>query len=112
MYSQIILVCYTLVVFLAENILSTNLKIHFSRWGVEHYGILSVMNHSSLIYHLKLTSYIQIKNQKIKTLNVSSVMQNSPKMNEEKFGLSISAVLAHLDCTAAQNAEYMCDFYK
>ena len=28
------------------------------------------------------------KVQKIKTLNVSSVMENSPKMNEEKIGLS------------------------
>ena len=32
-------------------------------------------------------------NQKIKTLNVSSVMENSPKMNDEKFGLNVSAVL-------------------
>ena len=34
-----------------------------------------------------------IKNQKIKTLNVSSVMENSPQMNKEKFGLNVSAIL-------------------
>ena len=32
-------------------------------------------------------------NQKTKTLNASSVMENSPKMNEEKFGISVSADL-------------------
>ena len=29
----------------------------------------------------------------MKTLNVSSVIENSPNMNEEKFGLSVSAFL-------------------
>ena len=45
------------------------------------------------MYHLKLTSCIPLKNQKIKTLNVSYIMENSPMMNEEKFGLVVSAVL-------------------
>ena len=42
---------------------------------------------------LKLTSCIQLKDQKIKTLNVFIVMENSPKMNKDKFGLSVSAGL-------------------
>ena len=78
--------------FLAENNLSINVKVHFSRWRVRHYGILPVRNRSILMYYLKLTSCIKLKNQKIKTLNVSSVMENYLKMNEEKFGLSVSAV--------------------
>ena len=41
-----ILVCYTSVVFLVENILSINLKVHFPRWRVGYYGILPVMNRS------------------------------------------------------------------
>ena len=43
--------------------------------------------------YLKSTPCIQLKNQKIKVLNVSSVIENSPKIKEEKFGLSVSAVL-------------------
>ena len=93
MYIQIIVVCYTLIVFLAENILSINLKVHFSRWHVGHYGILALINRSILMYYLKLASCIQLKNQKIKVLNVSSPMESSPKMNKEKFGLSASDVL-------------------
>ena len=79
--------------FLAENILSINLKIHFLQWRVGHYGTLPLMNRSILMYYLKLTSYIQLKNQKIKTLNVSSVMENSPKMKEDKYGLSVLAAV-------------------
>ena len=75
--------------FVAKNILSINLKVHFTRWLAGHYGMLPVMSRSILMYYLILTSCIQLKNQKIKTLNVSSVMENSPKMNEEKFGLSV-----------------------
>ena len=67
----------------------------------------------SLMYYLKLITCIQLKNKKIKTLNVSSAIENSPKMNEEKFGLNVSAVFcAHLDGTVADNAEYICGFYK
>ena len=37
MYIQIIVVCYTLVVFfLAENISSINLEVHSARWRVRH----------------------------------------------------------------------------
>ena len=56
--------------------------------------VLPVRNFSILMYCLKLTSRIQLKIQKIKTLNVlSSAIKNSPKMNEEMFGLSVSPVL-------------------
>ena len=77
----------------AENILSINLKVHFPSWRIGHYGILPVMNRSIMMYYVKLTSCSEFKNQKIKTLNVSSVMENSPEMNEVKFGFSVSAVL-------------------
>ena len=50
--------------FLAENIFSINLKVHFLRWCVGHYKILSVMNRSILMYYLKWTSCIQLKYQK------------------------------------------------
>ena len=73
--------------FLVENILSVNLKI-----SVGHYGILLVMTRFILMHSLKFTSYIQLDDQKIKTLNVTTVMRNSPKANEKKFGLSVSAV--------------------
>ena len=43
-----------------------------------------------LMHDLKLNSDIQLKNKKIKTLYVSLVMEKSPKMIEEKFGLSAS----------------------
>ena len=91
LYIQIIVVCNTLVVFYL-NILSINLKVYFPRWRFGHYAIVTVMNGSILMYYLKLTSCIQLKNQKIKTLNVSSEKETSLKMNEEKFGLSVSAV--------------------
>ena len=40
-------------------------------------------------------------------------MENFPKMNEEKFALSVSAVLwEHLDFTGGENVEYICGFYK
>ena len=70
------------------------------------------MDLSILMCYLKLTSFIQLKNKKIKTLNAFSVIENSPKLNEEKFRLSVSAVLSHLDCTAKVNADYVCDFNK
>ena len=41
---------------------------------------------------MKLTSCIQLKKQKIKTLNASSEIENPLKKNEEKFELSNSAV--------------------
>ena len=95
MYIQIIVVCYIYFGhFLAENILSINLKFHFPRWRVGHKGILPVMNRSILVHYLKMTLRIQVKIQVIKTLNVSFVMENSPRMNEEKFGLSVSAVFS------------------
>ena len=56
--------------------------------------MLPVMNRSILVYYMKLVSCIQLKNQNIKTLNVSSVMENFPKMNEGKFGSSVSAACA------------------
>ena len=60
------------------------------------------MNRSILMYYLKLTPYVQLKIQKIKMLNVSSVIENSPNLNEEKFGLSVSAVLCGRNWTAPQ----------
>ena len=44
----------------------------------------------------------------------TSVMENFPKMNEEKFGLSVSVFLCvdTLDCNAEVNTECNCDFYK
>ena len=88
--------------FLAENILSVNLKAHFPRWGIEYYGILPVMNRFILMHYLKLTSCIELKNQKTKALNESFVMENSPKMRIfhlisflpewEKFRLNVLAV--------------------
>ena len=83
--------------FLAENILPINFKVLFPRWHVEHYEVLPVMNRSILMYYLTLTSCIQLKNQISKTLNVSSVMENSRRIEEGKFGLSVSAV--HCECT-------------
>ena len=53
-------------------------------------------------YYLKLNSCIQLKNQKIKMLNVFSVMENSPKMTEEKFGLSVLAILCKRSWTVPQ----------
>ena len=74
------------------------------------------MNQSILMYCLKLTFSTKLKNQKIKTLNVSSAIENSPKMNGEKFGLSVSAVFCAvtwiLDFTGAENAENIYDFYR
>ena len=70
-----------------------NLKVHFPKWRVGHYRILPVMNRSILMNYLKLNSCIQLRNQKTKTLNVSSVTENSLKMNDEKFGLNVSVVL-------------------
>ena len=58
--------------------------------------------HSILMHYLKLTSYIELKNQKIKTLNVPSVIENSTKMKEEKFGLRVSAVLCGRTWTIPQ----------
>ena len=83
--------------FLAENIFVHQFKCSFSRWRVEHYEILPVMNTTNVLS--ELTSCIQ---QKIKTLNVSSVMENSPKMNEEKFELSISAIVCGSTWTVHQ----------
>ena len=68
--------------FLNENILSINLKVHFLRWHVGYCGILPVMNRSILMYYLKITSSIQLKNQ-----SISCATENSPKMKEEKFVL-------------------------
>ena len=48
--------------------------------------------HSDVLFETD-TSFIQLKNQKIKTLNLSSVMENFPKMNDKKFELSVSANL-------------------
>ena len=88
---------------------SMNLKVHFPRW---HIG--PVLNRSILMHYLKLTPCIQLKNQKIKTLNVSFVIENSPKIHEEQFGLRVSAVLSgrSLDCTRAEYVQYICYFYK
>ena len=88
--------------FLAENNLSINLKVYFTSWRVGHYEILIVINCFILMYYLKLTSCIQLKNRKIKTLNVSSVTENSPKMHEVKFGLSVSAVLCGVIWTLSE----------
>ena len=69
--------------FLDENILLINFKSHFWRWCFGYYGILEVINRSILMHYLKMTSCILLKNQKIKTLNTSSVMENSLKINGE-----------------------------
>ena len=61
--------------------------------SIGYYRILPVMNRSILMNYLKLNSCIQLRNQKTKTLNVSSVTENSLKMNDEKFGLNVSVVL-------------------
>ena len=54
---------------------------------------------STLMHYLKLISCIKLKNQKIKTLNIFCIVENSPKVNEENFGLSVSPVLSggHMD---------------
>ena len=74
--------------FLVGNILYINLKAHFTRWRFGDYRMLPVMNCSILMSYLNLTSRIPEKNQKIKTLNVSSALESSPKMKIEKYGLS------------------------
>lgn len=43
-----------------------------------------------------------LKNRKTKTLNASSAMENSPKINEEKFGFISSAVLCGLTLTVQE----------
>ena len=67
--------------FLAENILSINLKVQFLRWLIGYYGMLIVMNHSDFMYYLKLSPCVQLQNQKIKMLYVSSVMK---KVSEDE----------------------------
>ena len=60
------------------------------------------MNRFFLMHYIKFTSCIQLKNQKIKMLNVSSAVENYPKINEEEFALSVSAVLCRHTWTVPQ----------
>ena len=66
-----------------------------------------------MMYYQKLISGIELKNKKIKSLNVSSVLGNSPKMNEMKFGLSDSPVFwRHTWAVPQQSSQNISEFYK
>ena len=82
------------------------LKVYFRQSRVGHYRILPIMNRSVLMYYLKFTSCIQLKNQKIKTLNLPSVVKNAPKLKEKKCGLSVSAILCWHTWTVPDQRTY------
>ena len=54
------------------------------------------------------------KESEKKTTDLSSVMKNSPKINEENIWIMYLnySLWAHLHCTAEDNAEYIWDFCK
>ena len=51
------------------------------------------MNRSVPMYYKKLISSYSAKESENKEAEVSFLMENSPKMNEGKFGLSVSVIL-------------------
>ena len=55
--------------------------------------------HSAVLSEI---DFMYSTNESEQTLNISSLMKNSPKMNKEKFGLSISAVLCGRTSTVPQ----------
>ena len=100
--------------FLGENILSNNLKVHFWRCRVGHYGILPVMNCSILMHYLKFTSCILSKESENKDAKCNFWNGKfSADRRKEIWIKCLSCFLwGHLDCIAAENAKYICDFYK
>ena len=88
MYIQITVVFLYFGNFLAKNILSINLKVHFPRGRV---GVLQNTARDES-FHSDALSEIDFvystKESEKKTLNVFSGMENSPKMNEKKLRLS------------------------
>ena len=51
-YSNNCKLLYFSRLFFAENILSTNLKVHFLKWRVRHYGILTVTFHCDVLFEI------------------------------------------------------------
>ena len=62
--------------------------------------------HSDVLYEINFI--YSNKESENKDAECIFLIENSPKVNEKKFGLSVQ----HLDCTAAENTECICDFYK
>ena len=81
--------------FLAENILSIILKVHFPRWRVGYYGILT---------------------KKPENKDAERIFFNGKFSEDVGGGIWIQcfscSLWAHLDCTGAENEDYIRDFCK
>ena len=94
--------------FLAENILSINVKIYFPRWRVGHYGLLPVTFHSDALSEIDFMYSTKESENK----PVECIFCNGKFSEDEREENCFKCLWGHLDFTAAENAEYTCNFDK